>query len=94
MALFARMGSVSGLQRAVGGMPRFVGATATREIEAAEAVGGRETPFVGGGTGREGEFDPTRAPDRAAGRFGELGVGKTDAPDSADENISEGRATA
>ena len=56
---------------------------------AAEAGGG-QTPFVGVGTGRgEGEFDPTRAPDRAAGHFGELGVGKTDAPDSADENIGE-----
>ena len=47
------------------------------------------------------EFDAPRAdpdetseleelePDRAAGRFGELGVGKTDAPDSAQERIGE-----
>ena len=100
MAPFAR-GSV-GLFRVScgprGGLPRFC----RRRGGASGEAGCGQAPFVGVGTSRgERELDASRAdadeageleklePDRAAGGLGELGVGKADSPDRADENIGE-----
>jgi hypothetical protein len=80
----------------------WIAAICRRRGGASGEAGGGETPLVRVGAGRsEGELDATRAdadepgefeelqPDRAAGRLGELGVRKADAPERAEENIGK-----